>query len=49
MNLKQKDAQFSLGSTIAKMLHWSFLDPAIFQVTQEEKLAKTRIVKDKIK
>ncbi len=33
----------------AKKLHWSFDDPSGFTGTWEEKLGKTRIVRDKIK
>jgi arsenate reductase len=34
---------------ITKRLHWSFPDPSSFQGTPEEKLAKTREVRDAIK
>jgi arsenate reductase len=34
---------------ITKRLGWSFEDPASFEGTHEEKLARTRIVRDKIK
>lgn len=34
---------------ITKRLHWSFEDPASFQGTWEEKLARTRIVRDQIR
>ena len=34
---------------VASRLHWSFPDPASFQGTHEEKLAKTRGVRDTIK
>jgi arsenate reductase len=34
---------------VAKRLHWSFPDPSAFQGTREEKLAKTREVRDMIK
>ena len=34
---------------VTKRLHWSFPDPSSFQGTQEEKLAKTREVRDIIK
>lgn len=34
---------------ITKRLHWSFSDPSSFQGTYEEKLARTRIVRDMIK
>lgn len=34
---------------IVKRLHWSFEDPSGFQGTPEEKLEKTRKVRDKIK
>lgn len=30
-------------------LHWSFADPSSFQGTHEERLAKTRVVRDQIK
>ena len=33
----------------AKKLHWSFDDPSGFEETREEKLVKTRSVRDKIK
>ncbi|MBN2482761.1 MAG: arsenate reductase ArsC [Candidatus Omnitrophica bacterium] len=32
-----------------RMLHWGFADPSSFQGSPQEKLAKTRIVRDKIK
>ena len=35
--------------TIVKRLHWSFQDPSSFAGTYEERLAKTREVRDKIK
>ncbi len=34
---------------ITKRLHWSFPDPSAFQGTREEKLARTREVRDLIK
>jgi arsenate reductase len=34
---------------ITKRLHWSFPDPSAFQGTPEQKLAKTREVRDTIK
>ena len=34
---------------VASRLHWSFPDPSSFQGTHEEKLAKTREVRDTIK
>ena len=34
---------------VAKRLHWSFPDPSAFQGTHEEKLARTREVRDMIK
>ena len=34
---------------ITKRLHWSFPDPSSFQGTPEEKLAKTREVRDAVK
>ena len=34
---------------IAKRLHWSFEDPSSFQGSWEEKMAKTRVVRDQIK
>lgn len=34
---------------IVKRLHWSFEDPSSFQGTWEEKVAKTRVVRDQIK
>ena len=37
------------GTTITKSIDWSFADPASFQGTREEKLEKTREVRDKIK
>lgn len=33
----------------AKRLHWGFPDPSSFTGTYEEKLAKTRVVRDEIK
>lgn len=37
------------GTTATKRIHWSFDDPAGFQGTWDEKLEKTRQVRDKIK
>jgi arsenate reductase len=37
------------GTTVTKIIGWSFADPASFQGTWEEKLEKTRQVRDKIK
>ena len=34
---------------VAKRLHWSFADPSSFQGSPEEKLARTREVRDTIK
>ena len=34
---------------ITERYHWSFEDPASFQGTWEEKLARTRVVRDAIK
>jgi len=34
---------------VLKTLHWSFEDPSQFTGTHEEKLEKTRIIRDKIK
>ena len=34
---------------VAKRLHWSFPDPSSFQGTHDEKLARTREVRDTIK
>ena len=36
------------GTAATKRIHWSFDDPAGFQGTREEKLEKTRQVRDKI-
>jgi arsenate reductase len=33
----------------AKRLHWPFADPSTFQGPDEEKLARTRLVRDRIK
>lgn len=33
---------------ISEMLHWSFEDPSGFEGTEEEQLAKTRVVRDQI-
>jgi len=37
------------GTAATRRIHWSFDDPASFQGTWEEKLEKTRQVRDKIK
>lgn len=37
------------GTAATKRIHWSFDDPASFQGTWEEKLDKTRRVRDEIK
>lgn len=37
------------GTAVTKRIHWSFDDPSSFQGTWEEKLEKTREVRDKIK
>jgi arsenate reductase len=34
---------------VRDMIHWSFDDPSSFEGTHEERLAKTRIVRDQIK
>lgn len=34
---------------IRERMHWSFKDPASFQGSYEERLAKTRVVRDEIK
>ena len=34
---------------VTKRLHWSFHDPSSFQGSHDEKLAKTRVVRDTIK
>ncbi len=34
---------------VSKMIHWSFEDPSSFEGTYEERLAKTRHVRDEIK
>ena len=34
---------------INKMIHWSFEDPSTFEGSYEERLEKTRLVRDKIK
>jgi arsenate reductase len=36
------------STTVTKSIDWSFADPASFQGTQEEKLEKTKQVRDKI-
>ena len=37
------------GFSAARTIHWSFDDPASFPGTGEEKLEKTRVVRDKIR
>ena len=37
------------GTAVTKRIHWGFDDPASFQGSLEEKLEKTREVRDKIK
>ena len=37
------------GTLITTRIHWGFDDPASFQGNHDEKLAKTRIVRDQIK
>ena len=37
------------GTAATKRMHWGFDDPSSFQGTWEEKLAKTRLVRDQIK
>jgi len=37
------------GTAVTKRLHWGFDDPSSFQGTLEERTAKTRVVRDKIK
>ena len=37
------------GTAITKRIHWGFADPSSFQGTLEEKMEKTREVRDKIK
>ncbi len=37
------------GAEFTKRMHWGFDDPASFQGSREEKLEKTRQVRDKIK
>ena len=37
------------GTAITKRIHWGFDDPSSFQGTMEEKLEKTREVRDRIK
>ncbi|UPT75478.1 MAG: arsenate reductase ArsC [Elusimicrobiota bacterium] len=34
---------------VRERMHWSFRDPSAFEGTAEEKLAKTRVVRDEIK
>jgi len=34
---------------VRERLHWSFQDPASFQGSHEERLAKTRVVRDQVK
>jgi len=41
--------QCPLFPGIAERLHWSFEDPSAFTGTYEEKLQKTRVVREKIK
>ena len=37
------------ATAVTKRIHWGFDDPSSFQGTPEEKLEKTRLVRDKIK
>ena len=37
------------GTAVTKRIHWGFDDPSSFKGTLEERLAKTRVVRDKIK
>ncbi len=37
------------GTAVTQRMHWGFNDPASFQGTREEKIEKTREVRDKIK
>lgn len=37
------------GTVATKRIHWSFDDPSSFQGTREEKIERTREVRDKIK
>ena len=37
------------GTSATSRIHWSFDDPASFQGTREERLEKTRQIRDKIK
>jgi len=37
------------GTTVTTRIHWSFDDPASFEGTWEEKLEKTRLVRDQIR
>jgi len=37
------------GQSFATRLHWGFPDPSALQGTQEEKLAKTREIRDQIR
>ena len=37
------------GTAVTKRIHWGFDDPSSFQSTLEEKMKKTREVRDKIK
>lgn len=41
--------QCPLFPGVAERLHWSFEDPSAFTGTYEEKLQKTRVVREKIK
>lgn len=34
---------------VTKRLHWPFADPSAFEGTHEEKLAQTRVIRDRIK
>ncbi len=37
------------GTAVTKRIHWGFDDPSSFQGTWEDKLEKTRVVRDQIK
>jgi arsenate reductase len=37
------------GTAATRRIHWSFDDPSSFQGTMEEKMEKTRVVREKIK
>lgn len=37
------------GTAVTKNIGWSFADPVSFQGSEEEKLEKTRLVRDEIK